>query len=30
MIWRAGALPYGQVFEVAGVVLFAAGLSLRW
>jgi protein-S-isoprenylcysteine O-methyltransferase Ste14 len=28
--WRAGALPYGRVFEVAGVVLFAAGLLLRW
>ena len=28
--WRAGALPYGRVFEVAGVVLFALGLLLRW
>jgi protein-S-isoprenylcysteine O-methyltransferase len=28
--WRAGALPYGRMFEVAGVVLFAVGLLLRW
>ncbi len=28
--WRAGALPYGRMFEVAGVVLFAAGLIFRW
>ena len=27
---RAGALPYGRVFAVAGVVLFAAGLIFRW
>jgi protein-S-isoprenylcysteine O-methyltransferase Ste14 len=30
MNWRAGALPYGRAFEVAGVVLFAAGLIFRW
>jgi protein-S-isoprenylcysteine O-methyltransferase len=28
--WRAGALPYGRAFAVAGVVLFAGGLLLRW
>jgi protein-S-isoprenylcysteine O-methyltransferase Ste14 len=28
--WRAGALPYGRVFAIAGVVLFAAGLIFRW
>ena len=28
--WRAGALPNGRTFEVAGVVLFAAGLIFRW
>jgi hypothetical protein len=28
--WRDGALPYGRVFEVAGVALFAMGLLLRW
>jgi protein-S-isoprenylcysteine O-methyltransferase len=28
--WRAGALPYGRAFAVAGVVLFAAGLIIRW
>lgn len=28
--WRAGTLPYGRAFEVAGVVLFALGLLLRW
>src|SRR5436305_1957623 len=28
--WRAGALPYGLAFAVAGVVLFAAGLIIRW
>jgi protein-S-isoprenylcysteine O-methyltransferase Ste14 len=28
--WRAGALSNGRVFEVAGVVLFAAGLIFRW
>lgn len=28
--WRGGALPYGRAFEVAGVVLFAAGLIFRW
>jgi protein-S-isoprenylcysteine O-methyltransferase len=28
--WRAGALPNGRVFEIAGVVLFAAGLIFRW
>jgi protein-S-isoprenylcysteine O-methyltransferase len=30
MNWRAGALPNGHAFEVAGVVLFAAGLIFRW
>src|SRR2546423_487652 len=30
MNWRPGALPFGRVFEVAGVVLFAAGLVFRW
>jgi protein-S-isoprenylcysteine O-methyltransferase len=28
--WRAGALPFGRAFEVAGVALFAAGLIFRW
>src|SRR6266404_4891116 len=28
--WRAGALPHGREFAVAGVVLFAVGLLLRW
>jgi protein-S-isoprenylcysteine O-methyltransferase Ste14 len=28
--WRAGALPYGKAFAIVGVVLFAAGLILRW
>ena len=28
--FRAAALPYGRVFASAGVVLFAAGLILRW
>jgi protein-S-isoprenylcysteine O-methyltransferase len=28
--WRAGALPHGRLFEITGVVLFAAGLLLRW
>ena len=28
--WRAGVLPNGRVFEVAGVLLFAAGLIFRW
>jgi protein-S-isoprenylcysteine O-methyltransferase len=28
--WRGGALPYGREFAIAGVVLFAAGLILRW
>ena len=28
--WRAGALPYGREFAIAGVVLFAAGLIFRW
>jgi protein-S-isoprenylcysteine O-methyltransferase Ste14 len=28
--WRAGALPNGRMFEVAGVALFAAGLIFRW
>jgi protein-S-isoprenylcysteine O-methyltransferase len=28
--FRAAALPHGQIFAIAGVVLFAAGLLLRW
>ena len=28
--FRAAALPHGQMFAIAGVVLFAAGLLLRW
>jgi protein-S-isoprenylcysteine O-methyltransferase Ste14 len=28
--WRAGALPYGRAFAVAGAVLFAVGLIFRW
>jgi len=28
--WRTAALPHGQVFAVAGVILFVAGLFLRW
>lgn len=28
--WRAGALPYGREFAIAGVALFAAGLIIRW
>jgi protein-S-isoprenylcysteine O-methyltransferase Ste14 len=28
--WRAGALPHGRAFAVAGVALFAAGLIFRW
>src|SRR5207342_1737570 len=28
--WPAAALPYGRMFAIAGVVLFVAGLSLRW
>jgi protein-S-isoprenylcysteine O-methyltransferase len=28
--WRAGALSHGRAFAGAGVVLFAAGLILRW
>ena len=28
--FRAAALPYRQTFEIAGVVLFIAGLILRW
>src|SRR3977135_962254 len=30
MNWRRGALPNGRAFEVAGMVLFAAGLIFRW
>jgi protein-S-isoprenylcysteine O-methyltransferase Ste14 len=30
MNWRAGALPFGRAFEIAGVVLFVAGLIFRW
>jgi protein-S-isoprenylcysteine O-methyltransferase len=29
-LWPAAALPYGQMFALAGVVLFVAGLFLRW
>src|SRR6478672_9792503 len=28
--WRAGALPDGRMFSIAGVVLFVVGLALRW
>ena len=28
--WRAGALPQGRGFAIAGVVLFALGLIFRW
>jgi protein-S-isoprenylcysteine O-methyltransferase Ste14 len=28
--FRAAALPHGRMFAVAGVVLFVAGLLLRW
>jgi protein-S-isoprenylcysteine O-methyltransferase len=28
--WLAAALPHGRMFAVAGVVLFVAGLLLRW
>jgi protein-S-isoprenylcysteine O-methyltransferase len=28
--WRQGALPNGRAFEAAGVLLFAAGLIIRW
>lgn len=28
--WHAGALPLGRELAVVGVVLFAAGLLLRW
>jgi protein-S-isoprenylcysteine O-methyltransferase len=28
--WRAAAVPYPRVFAIAGVVLFGAGLILRW
>lgn len=28
--WRAAASPYGREFAVLGVVLFVAGLLLRW
>ena len=28
--FRAAALPHGAIFAIAGVVLFAAGLILRW
>ena len=28
--FRAAAIPYGRVFASAGVVLFVAGLILRW
>jgi protein-S-isoprenylcysteine O-methyltransferase Ste14 len=30
MSWGAAALPYGRMFAIAGVVLFVAGLFLRW
>jgi protein-S-isoprenylcysteine O-methyltransferase len=30
MNWPAAALPHGQMFALAGVVLFVAGLFLRW
>ena len=28
--WPAAALPDGRIFALAGVVLFVAGLVLRW
>jgi len=28
--WPAAALPHGRMFALAGVVLFVAGLLLRW
>jgi protein-S-isoprenylcysteine O-methyltransferase len=28
--WPAAALPYGRMFAITGVVLFVAGLFLRW
>jgi protein-S-isoprenylcysteine O-methyltransferase len=28
--WRAAALPQGQAFAITGVILFVAGLLLRW
>src|SRR5215472_7034132 len=28
--FHAAALPYGRISAIAGVVLFAAGLLLRW
>ena len=28
--WRAGVLPFPEVFSLVGVALFAAGLILRW
>jgi protein-S-isoprenylcysteine O-methyltransferase Ste14 len=28
--WPAARLPYGQVFALVGVILFVAGLLLRW
>src|SRR5262245_31050694 len=28
--FHAAALPYGHIFAIAGVVLFVAGLVLRW
>jgi protein-S-isoprenylcysteine O-methyltransferase len=28
--WRSAALPYPHLFAIAGVVLFVAGLILRW
>ena len=28
--WRAGTLPHGRAFAVAGVALFVVGLLLRW
>ena len=30
MHWPAAALPHGRMFAIAGVVLFVAGLLLRW
>jgi protein-S-isoprenylcysteine O-methyltransferase len=30
MNWGAAAMPYGRMFAIAGVVLFVAGLFLRW
>ena len=30
MNWRAAAMPYGRMFAYVGVIMFVAGLLLRW